>query len=222
MASHFDRAASVAVILAAASIAYAALSNGQSAGDAQTPRAASAPVYVPEWKHFESVGHRIGSDSADVTFVEFADFECPYCREFNSAFREFSQKVDGDVALVFVHYPLPQHKFSRQAATASECAANQGQFGNFVELAFSKQDSIGLKSWESFATEAGVGNITQFRECLTAPEIQRRIDSAVQAADKIGIAGTPTIILNGWRVDRIRYRELERLVADIKSRSEGR
>ena len=95
-------------------------------------------------------------------------------------------------------YPLSKHRFARPAAQALECAAEQGRFEEFLDIVFTKQDSLGLKSWTSFAADARVANMTQYQKCSKAGAQMPRIEQGFSLARKLGVSGTPTLFVNGW------------------------
>jgi protein-disulfide isomerase len=167
---------------------------------APTP-ASAKPVFVPEWKQYAEVGHRFGASAPKVTIVEFSDFECPVCRVFTlNALRTVLPSFPNEVAVVYRHWPLAYHRFSYPAARAAECAAAQGQFEPFHYAAFQGQDSLGLLRFEDLAARAGVPDSTKFAACVNLPGNVAAIDADSAAARAIGGSGTPTILLNGWRL----------------------
>jgi protein-disulfide isomerase len=157
---------------------------------AQRGPASTDPVPVPDWQQYAAVGHRMGPANAPVTIIEFADFECPVCRKFElGALRYIRNRYPNDVQVVFRHWPLPYHRFAYPAARAAECAGAQGKFEAYHDLLYEKQDSLGLKSFDSFARDAGVADLTVFATCDTAtlPVAVIARDSA--AARRIGGRG---------------------------------
>jgi protein-disulfide isomerase len=189
--------------LAAASVGAAAVHR-----EFIAPRAAGAAPerrseYVPSWKELIPAGHLVGSPVAPVKILEFADLECPFCREFNRTVRAILRQYPKTVAYVFIHRPLHIHRFARPAARAAECAGMLGRFNETADLLYEKQDSLGLKSWVSYARDAGVQDTVRFAQCLTSSAdsaiVTAPIDSGVRVADAIGVHATPTVILNGWR-----------------------
>jgi protein-disulfide isomerase len=67
---------------------------------------------------------------------------------------------------------------------------------------FTKQDSLGLKSWSSFAAEAGVADTAWFGRCLGDTTVEREIDEGRDLGEQLSIIGTPTVFLNGQRYSR--------------------
>jgi|SRR5688572_16280039 len=171
--------------------------------DRPTPRravdASRPPEFMDDWRQILSAGIVVGSPMAKVHIVEFADLECPACRLFQEDLHAARAQFGDDVAVVFVHYPLPQHRFARPAARAAECANDQGQFGVFQDIIFLKQDSLGLKTWASYADEARVPDLRRFAQCASDTTQVARIEAGVALGKKLGVPGTPTVMVNGWR-----------------------
>lgn len=162
-------------------------------------------------------GHQWGDSAAPVTVVTFMDFECPACRDFAlGTERIVRTKYPDELRIVIRHLPLAYHRFAFHAAKAAECAAEQGRFHEMYDVLFAKQDSLGLKSMESFARESTVSNITAFEQCMSSNRVEARIHSDIEAAESAGARGTPTIILNGLRLAQPpQPGELERLVDEV-------
>lgn len=168
------------------------------------PAASRAPTFYKEWQRIRQRGHLIGDSTAKVTIIEFGDFQCPFCRVFHSRYVALKKEFGAGVALVYVQYPLSQHPLAEPAARASECAARFGQFPALHNLLYDKQDSLGLKSWASFAAEAGIRDTARFMRCFAqdtvVPELLKEDGALAQQA---GVLGTPTLFINGWRFQGI-------------------
>jgi protein-disulfide isomerase len=158
------------------------------------------PDYVPSWNAGASMGTAVGRVNAKLTVLEIADLECPYCRAFHRDLQTFVKEHEGDVRVVFLHYPLPNHRFAMPAARAADCALEQGRFDEFVAEIFRQQDSLGLRPMTSFAAIAGVPDTVAFRKCTASLSEHPRIASGQRYGNSIGVRGTPTVILNGWRI----------------------
>jgi protein-disulfide isomerase len=176
------------------------------------PPPSSPPAFVKGWEQLATVGRWIGDSNAKVRIVEFADFECPFCRRFHDSYLEASKAVGKDVALLFVQFPLSIHKFARPAAIAAECAAEQNRFGSMHDALFEKQDSFGLRSWTAYAIDGGIRDTVTFGRCVAVASGKDRIDSAVTIGNKYELRGTPTILINGWRYSIPPYDSLTTIV----------
>src|SRR5579884_841442 len=165
---------------------------------------------------YASAGQRIGSPAATVTIVEFADFQCPICRRAAPYLDSVLVRNPNDVALVYRHFPVHQH--ANAAARAAECAAHQSAFHNVERLLFQQSESIGVKSWVSFATEAGVKDTGSFKACMSDPTTQQAIARDSAAGRALRISGTPTFIINDLEVDGfLGDTVMNRLIAEAKA-----
>ena len=99
------------------------------------------------------------------------------------------------------HFPIPNHPHARNAAIASECAAAQDQFEAMHRTMFGLADSLGTLSWSSLASRAGVPDSAAFVRCLESPESAAAISRDSVAAYKLGLRGTPTLLIGSTRVD---------------------
>lgn len=161
----------------------------------------SIPVLLDDWQRFGTAGQRMGSEAARVTLVEFSDFECPVCRSFTLGALSGAMKAfPNDLAVVYRHWPLAYHRFAYPAARAAECAASQGAFTAMHYALFERQDSLGLKPFRQYAADATVPDLDAFDACVAAPGTVAAIDADSAMARVAGGGGTPTIILNGWRL----------------------
>jgi protein-disulfide isomerase len=201
LSNRLDRLFSGALTLAAVAIAAAlihreffARPNVISGGSPGKP-----PELMANWSDLLKTSVVLGDSGAPVKVIEFMDLECPFCKGFNSRARALRQKYGRSVAVAIIHFPLEMHRFARPAARAAECAGERGRFEQFLNLVYERQDSIGLKSWASFAREAGVPDTVAFLRCVSASAAVPRIEAGLALGQRIGVTGTPTVIINGWR-----------------------
>lgn len=169
-------------------------------GPSTSPRriASMPPIAVEGWGSLFSGGQLIGAKDATVRIVEFADFECPACRRFHQTTLAFVRKTYPEkVAVAFRHFPLDYHRFAMPAARAAECAADQGRFEEYHDLLYSKQDSLGLKSFVEIASEAGIPDLITFETCAKGVSKDTKIKADLALAVALKAAGTPTILVDG-------------------------
>jgi protein-disulfide isomerase/uncharacterized membrane protein len=153
--------------------------------------------------------HAKGPDDAPVTIVEFSDFQCPACAH---AFLDLQDLVRRrrDVRLVFRHYPLDDrcneamshgvHPVACLAACAAECAAQQDKFWEYHNLLFENQAGLARDTLFSLARDCGL-DIARFRTCLDDPATLELVRDDVGAGSALGIKSTPTIFINGRRIE---------------------
>ncbi|MEX1183356.1 MAG: thioredoxin domain-containing protein [Gemmatimonadota bacterium] len=175
------------------------------------------PELYEDWREWIAHGEISGDDSASAIVIEFADFECPACRRFHHAvLTPVKDTFGASVAVVFMHLPLSMHRFAEPAARASECASNQARFFQFADVVFEKQDSLGLKTWSSYAAEAGVTDAERYSNCVSLQTSFPRIAMGKSIATELGITGTPTVFINGWRFPTPPSEaEMERVIGEI-------
>ncbi|MHB1073156.1 MAG: DsbA family protein [Gemmatimonadaceae bacterium] len=152
---------------------------------------------ISHWATYAAKGHRIGPADAQVTIVEFADFQCPYCRLAAPALHELLRWYPGKVAIVYRHLPVRTHTFAEAAAVAVECASEQGRFEAMHDTLYSQAKLLGVKPWSLLAAEAGVPDTTRFASCLRSTPPLKRLQEDREAAALLGFRGTPAFLING-------------------------
>jgi protein-disulfide isomerase len=213
MLERFDRILSITLVVCAIGVTGTVVHREFAPAPSRALPPLDRPAFVATWKQALSVGVEIGNRTAPIKVVEFADLECPFCKRFHETVISVIKKHPHDVSLVFVHFPLPAHRFARQAARAVECADASGQFAAMVGLVYSQQDSIGLKSWSAFAKDAGIPDTASFRRCALDPSTIKRIDAGQEFGTQVQVTATPTVLVNGWRLGRAPdEKELESMV----------
>jgi protein-disulfide isomerase len=203
--SRQDTLLNAALIISAASalISTAFVVSKTIRGDPpRLPAAETVQLAEDEWRGLTNVGQRIGPPTAPVTILEFSDFQCPFCRDAAASFTAMRRKYGDQVSIVFRHFPLERkHIAARSSAIASNCAAAQGRFEAFHDALFADQDSIGKKPMGWFAARARVPDERSFLACLGKPgAAAHMVDRDMAAGDKFGVAGTPTVVINGIRI----------------------
>lgn len=157
------------------------------------------PERVANWNELLANGVTVRSPKAPVVVVEFADLECPACKQFHNRLKTAANDLHADVGLVLVHFPLSTHRFSRQVARALECATTLGAAAPFVDVAYAKQDSFGLKPWVAYAQEAGIRDTVAFGGCVRDTARVARVEQGRKLGESMDIHGTPLVLINGWR-----------------------
>lgn len=170
-----------------------------------------------DWQSWMDRGNLIGSADADVTLIEFGDFECPACRALARVLKDVVASSDGKVAVLYRHMPLESHRFSEPAALAAECAAREGRFEAMHDTLFVSQKSFGLVPWTELALSAGVEDTTAFRDCMKDNSALAVISEDRAAAARLGVNGTPTVLVNGVRFAGVPRREVIDSLISLRS-----
>lgn len=169
---------------------------------APAPRPVTRSTILPaDFQKLSAAGHRMGPANAHLTILEFGDFECPACGAIEPTLRAMREAHPKDVAVVFRHWPLEYHHLAYPAARAAECAAKQGRFAAYHDLLYSRQDSLGLIPFHSFAIRSGVPDLAAFDTCDAQSGLVPDIQNDIAEAKRIGGRGTPTLIINGAVMD---------------------
>lgn len=145
--------------------------------------------------------HLIGSDSAKVTVVEFADFQCPACGAAHPVVQQVLSDYGDDVEYIFRHFPLPGHKNARLAARAAEAAGVQGKFFEMHDMLFENQEewSESNKAEEIFTGYAESLGLEKekFLEDLKNDDLNQAIQNDQNTGIELGVNSTPTFFIDG-------------------------
>jgi Na+/H+ antiporter NhaA len=137
-------------------------------------------------------------EDAQVTIVEYGDFECPYCGQAESAIRELLAGY-GDIRYVWRQLPLSDvHSHAQLAAEASECADRQGSFWEMHDVLLDHQDALRLSDLIRYAEQIEL-DVDRFADDLRNHRGAARVARDVDSADLSGVSGTPTFFVNGRR-----------------------
>ncbi len=137
---------------------------------------------------------QLGPDDALVTIIEFADFQCPYCADSVDPLKRAMAAYEGDVRLIFKHYPLPGHRAAGPAAYTSWAAHQQGKFWEFHDRLFESKASI--EDVPAWTKELGL-DPQKLGEDMESAKAKSVIDSDMMAGAKVGVSGTPAFFVNG-------------------------
>ena len=87
--------------------------------------------------------HMRGPRAAEVSLVEYGDFECPYCRAAEPIVSGLIAALGDHLSVTFRHYPLREaHPHAQQAAEVSEAADSQGKFWEMHDKLFANQEAL--------------------------------------------------------------------------------
>jgi protein-disulfide isomerase len=137
-----------------------------------------------------------GTPNAPLTIVEFADFECPYCRQMAATLDEVLAEYSGKVQFTYRHLPLPNHRFAFKAAQAGVCADQQGKFWEYHAKVFKSARELSAETLAEIARELKL-DTSKYAACLSGEESRKVVTADVQEAMRLGITSTPTLFVNG-------------------------
>ena len=201
MSSTFEKTVNVvittAAVVVAVSVAYRTF-GPMRAGQGDTVTA--EPDKIEGWEEVLAFANPIGGDpTAPVKLIIVTDLECPVCATFHRTVNEVLKRRSADLNVLYVSFPLPNHRFAEPAARVADCADHRGAFRPMIDAIYDKQDSLGLRPWTAFAKDAGIQDTLFIARCALATDPVDRIARGRRFGERIRLAGTPTVIINGWR-----------------------
>ncbi|MEX0891045.1 MAG: thioredoxin domain-containing protein [Gemmatimonadota bacterium] len=150
------------------------------------------------WMEAAATGYNMGPPDAAITIVEFMDFECVHCRSLVERINQLKSEFPGKIRVVLQHFPLSAA--SRESSQAFECAAAQSRGDEMYAALFSNQERLRKVSFEVVAREAVVPDLPSFRACVDADESFPRIADGSALGNRLGLVGTPTVLMDGFRL----------------------
>ena len=160
-----------------------------------------------------------GSAAKDLEMVEFADFQCPHCKEAQANMDKLAADFP-KARIVFQSFPLNIHPEAKRAASYGACVAKLGGSSAFFQYAgavFEGQDGLGTSdgatlTLNSAVTKAGL-DPAKVIACAATPETGKEVESDVKLAEDADINSTPTLVVNGRPVPvNVSYDVLKKIV----------
>ena len=156
--------------------------------------------------NLKAKGYLLGSPSAPVEVIEYADFECPSCGQF-ATLTEPDVRTrlvnTGKVRVKFLDFPLSMHKNTWDASLAASCANDQGKFWEMHDAIFTNQDK-----WNGEATSkprkplAALAqglqlDMTKYEACMDAETHRGQIQANEAEGERRGVSQTPSFVIGG-------------------------
>ena len=169
-----------------------------------------------------------GSASKDLELVEFADFQCPHCKDAQANM----DKLVADfpkARIVFQNDPLASiHPQSVIAAAYGICVAKEAgstAFFQFASAVFDGQDGLATAdgatlTLNSAVTKAGL-DPAKIAACATTPETKAAVDSSVQLSKDLDISSVPTLVINGREVPANAPYETLKQIIEYQAKMDG-
>ena len=141
-----------------------------------------------------------GPKDAHCVIINFSDFQCPFCRDIAEVLARIRRESPKQVRLVYKHCPLPMHREAREAAVAAQVVfleAGTDAFWRFHDRAYAHPHDMETSVLTNWARDEGVK-----AEAITlrAAEAERRVAQDLAMAERLGIRGTPHLMINARAV----------------------
>ncbi len=166
-------------------------------------QATQAPI-VPTNRVGE--GATWGPADAAVQIVDYSDFGCSFCARFarsQGVQLRAEYEATGNVRFEFKHMIIGGQR-TRDAAVASECAADQGRFWDYHDVLFARQgtssDPFNRSALKDYAAQLGLDTV-QFNRCLDSNQHLEKVTRDSSEARGLGVNATPTFFVNGQRIE---------------------
>jgi protein-disulfide isomerase len=162
----------------------------------------------------EERDHIQGSPNADVTLLEYGDYECPYCGAAYPIVKQVQAQMGERLRFVFRNFPIStSHPHAEDAAEAAEAAAAQDRFWEMHDLLYENQRHLEDDDLRGYARQLGL-DTARFDRDLAEHVHEPRVREDFMSGVRSGVNGTPTFYIDGVRYDD--SYEAEALIAALE------
>ena len=175
------------------------------ASKSQTPDSNNLAITVSAVNDNENIK---GDKEAATTLIEYSDFQCPACGSYYPIVKKVTEDLGAKVRFAYRHFPLPQHKNAKLAATVAEAAGKQGKFWEMHDLIFQNQSDWSEEKnvailFAKYAQDIGL-DLARFQTDIASDDIKAKIENDYKSGVKAGVNSTPSFFLNGKKMDNPR------------------
>lgn len=138
-----------------------------------------------------------------IRITVFSDFECPFCKVVAEQLPELIRRYPDKISAQYMFFPLDakcnsnvKTRFHANACDAASVAAcDDKKFLEIHDEIFAHQSSIGPKFLGDLLSKFNLKN------CIDNPEVTNKVISFINQASKYNLKSTPTIIINGRKIE---------------------
>jgi protein-disulfide isomerase/uncharacterized membrane protein len=140
---------------------------------------------------------------APIRMVVFSDFECPFCKVVSEQIPDFIRRYGNKINIQYMFYPLdnkcnpnmehPMHRYACDAAAVAACDVKA--FPEVHDEIFANQAKLGEGALQEIMNKHNLKN------CIDNPELKNQIIGTINQGTKYNLKSTPTIILNGKKIE---------------------
>ncbi len=169
-----------------------------------------------------------GGAAKDFELVEFADFQCPHCKEAQANMDKLATDYP-KARIVFQSFPIPSiHPAAMTAAEYGLCVSKLGSSSAFFQYAsavFDGQDGLASPdgatlTLNSAVTKAGL-DPTKVAACAAAPEIKADVEASIKLGTDLGIDQVPMLDINGRVVQANAPYDVLKKIIDYQIKEDG-
>lgn len=142
-----------------------------------------------------------GNPNATVLVEEFADLQCPACAAAHAqVVAPLLEKYGDQIRFEHKHFPLRSiHRYALDASEMAECAADQGKFWEYTDMAFSNQSDMDMDALVEWAEALGL-DADKAERCWKSHSKRDTVLADYKEGRDRGVTGTPTFFVNGEKV----------------------
>ncbi len=168
----------------------------------------------------------IGPQDAPVTVVEYYDYRCPYCRRAHRDGKRLLKEFAGRIRYIFKQFPVidrpGEPAISAFASKGAVAAHRQGCFPAYHDALMEARGGLSRERILKLAEKAGC-DIARLERDIADPAIADYLRQTIAHAHAIGIAGTPTYVINRRLLEgAVGWEQLRKAVADSLKQVESR
>ena len=169
----------------------------------------------------EANGPSRGAATKELELVEFADFQCPHCKEAQANMDKLLADFP-KARIVFQNDPIASiHPQATKAAAYGVCVNKMGgstAFFNFAAAVFDGQDGLATADGATMTLNSALAKAAldpaKVAACADSAETKAEVDASVKLAADLGISQVPTLVINGREVPaNVPYETLKKIVA---------
>jgi predicted DsbA family dithiol-disulfide isomerase/uncharacterized membrane protein len=154
-----------------------------------------------------------------INVVEFADYECPFCRALHPQLKKLVKEREGQVNFVRLNMPLPRHESALDAAKAAVCADAQGKGDEMADQLFEIED-LSATSLRRMAVKIRL-DPRAFDLCFASPATLERIQREGKILRDAGFQGLPTTYVGARQIVGAQGEEIFREAFDQAARGDA-
>lgn len=159
-----------------------------------------------------SQDHCQGNSTANITVVQYGDYQCPECRIADEVICTIQHQLGSHLRFVFRHFPQSRlHPDAYHAAEAAEAAGSQGKFWEMHRHLFAHQSCLADCHLVEYAI-ALLLDVNQFLAEMANDCHMARIETDLESGNQSGVIQTPTFFING-----LKYRDDQSLDGLLKA-----
>ncbi len=172
-------------------------------------------VYAERASKMDLQGRPVrGNPDAKVTIVNYDDYECPFCSRLHATLtNEILPQYGDKIKIVYKDYPLPMHPWAKHAANDANCLAKLSpasfwEFADYVhgnqrEISADKDLNKSIAELDRITSDLGKKNgadMPALQACIK-DQPDAALKASMSEAESMGVEATPTMFINGQKLE---------------------